>query len=241
MERKVIESNKVGDRIFQTERQNLEHFKDCLSRNDNIMLSFATFVHGSHFNIISQLADLDLHKFLYGNYPEYFQQRSRFTLPALFQEAWCLASALNFLHEELRLRTRPTSCAHMDLKPENILIFFSSNISVTVGRWKFGDFGIAIIEPWDAEAHGSRIDKGQQLAPGDVIRERSINPPREPGPFQAPEMQPNKGLRVSKSSDMWSFGCIIVLILAFAIGGHEEVQQLYKCRKDGYIDDYFYM
>ena len=243
MARKVIESNKIGDKSFQTERQNLEHFKDCLSKNGNIMLSFATFVHGSHFNIISELADLDLHKFLYGTYPEFSQQPSTFTPRALFEEAYCLASALNFLHEELRLRTGPISCAHMDLKPENILIegFFDSKTAMTVGRWKIGDFGIAVIEPLDTEAHGSRTGKGQQLAPGDVIRERSINPPREAGPFQAPEMQPNKGLRVSKSSDMWSFGCIIVMILAFSIGGPEEVQQLYKRRHDGYIDDYFYM
>ena len=242
MARKVIESNKIGDKSFQTERQNLEHFKDCLSKHGNIMLSFATFVHGSQFNIISQLADLDLHKFLYGIYPEFSQQRSRFTLSALFEEAWCLASALNFLHEELRLRTGPISCAHMDLKPENILIegFFSLNTDMAVGRWKIGDFGIAIIESMGAEARGSRTGEGQQLAPGDVIRERSINPPREPGPFQAPEMQPNKGLHVSKSSDMWSFGCIIAMILAFSIGGPEEVQQLYKCRKDNYVDDYFY-
>ena len=240
--RKVIESTKIGDKSFQTERRNLEQFKKCLSKNANIMLSFATFVHGSQFNIIFRLADLDLNNFLYGSYSEFSQRCAGFTPKVLFEEAWCLASALHFLHEELRLGDQKISCAHLDLKPENILVveFISSpDASTAVGRWMISDFGIAAIEPLDPEAHASWTGKGQQLTPGDVIRDRSMNPPRGPGPFQAPEMQPNKGWRVSKSSDMWSFGCIIAMILAFSIGGPEKVEQLYNCRKDD-SDDYFY-
>lgn len=149
---------------------------------------------------------------------------------------------VKFLHEELRLDNEKISCAHMDLKPENILVeelISSPNAGTVVGRLEISDFGIAVVGPLDPEAHASWTGKGQQLTPGDVIRDRSINPPRGPGPFQPPEMQPNKGLRVSKSSDMWSFGCIIAMILAFSIGGPEEVEQLYKCRNDG-TDDYFY-
>lgn len=245
MARKVIESTKLGTKSFYTERHNLQQFKDCLSKNDNIMMSFATFVHGSQFNIISPLADLDLHGFLYGQYPEFSQRCDNYTPGALFQEAWCLASALNFLHEQLNLRTGPISCAHMDLKPENILIeglLPSLNDEMAVGRWKISDFGIAIIRPLNPEAHGSRTSKEHQLAaPGDVIRDISMNPPRPPGPYQAPEMQPQKGLRVSKSSDMWSFGCIIAMILAFAVGGPKKVNELHDCRKKGHSDDYFYM
>lgn len=245
MARKVIESTKPGTKSFLTEKRNLEQFKDCLSKNDNIMMSFATFVHGSQFNIILPLANLDLHDFLYGNYPEKSQRCTGFTPRALFEEAWCLSSALNFLHEQLNLRTGPISCAHMDLKPENILIEGlspSPNGEMVVGRWKISDFGIAIIKPLDAEAHGSRASKEHQLAaPGDVIRDISMKPPRPPGPYQAPEMQPQEGLRVSKSSDMWSFGCIIAMILAFAVGGPEEVKQLHECRKHGHMNDYFYM
>ncbi len=245
MARKVIDSTKLGTKSFNTERRNLEQFKGCLSKNDNIMMSFSTFVHGSQFNIISPLADLDLHDFLYGNYGETSQRCTGFTPRALFEEAWCLANALNFLHEQLNLRTGPISCAHMDLKPENILVeglLPSPNGEMVVGRWKISDFGIAIIRPLDAEAHESRASKEHQLAAlGDVIRDISMKPPRPPGPYQAPEMQPQEGLRVSKSSDMWSFGCIIAMILAFAIGGPEKVRQLLECRKNGHTDDYFYM
>ena len=242
--RKVIESTKIGYKSFQTERKNLEQFKNCLSKNENIMMSFATFVHGSQFNIVYRLADLDLHEFLYGRYTGFSQRCTDFTPEALFEEAWCLANALDFLHEELKLRTGKISCAHMDLKPENILIeelLSSSNSGMSVGRWKIGDFGIATIRPVDTEAHETWTSQGQQFTPGDVIRDISMNPPREPGPYQAPEMQPNKGLRVSKSSDMWSFGCIISMVLAFAIGGPKKVEQLYDCREKGYLDDYFYM
>ena len=244
MARKVIESTKIGDKSFQTERQNLEQFKDCLSKNENIMMSFATFVRGTQFNIVSRLADMDLHQFLHGTYREFPQLCTRFTPEALFEEAWCLASALNFLHEELKTRQRKISCAHMDLKPENILVqqlVTTPSPDRVVGKWMISDFGIATIKPLDAEALESLTSKEQQLAPGDIIQDRSIDPPRGPGPYQAPEMQQHKGLRVSKSSDMWSFGCIIAMILAFAIGGPEMVRELRESRKIGYEDDYFYM
>jgi serine/threonine protein kinase len=63
--------------------------------------------------------------------------------------------------------------------------------------------------------------------------------PRGPGPWQPPEMQEG---RVTKSSDLWSFGCILATVLAFTLGGPEKVSELYLCRKcEGqYENDYFY-
>lgn len=243
MARKVIDIDR--SRSFQTENFNLEQFKKSLSTNKNIMMSFATFEHGSQFNIISPLANLDLHTFLHAEYGDFHQRSTGFTPQFLFEETWCLAFALKFLHAGLALPTGRVSCAHLDLKPENILVEWSTQAVSTVpgstsdtpvGRWKISDFGISVVKPLDiVEGHS-----GLALTPGDVIRERSVNPPRDPGPFQAPEMQRNRGLRVSTSSDMWSFGCIVTMILAFALGGPEKVSELYKCRKNEYPDDYFY-
>lgn len=249
MARKVIDIDKKGSKSFQTENFNLEQFKKSLSKNENIMMSFATFVHGSQVNIISPLANLDLHAFLHGEYGDFHQRSAEFTPRFLFQEAWCLAFALKFLHEGLALPSGRVSCAHFDLKPENILVEWSteavstvpgSTLDLPVGRWKISDFGISVVNSLDTVAGQTGFAAGQHLTPGDVIREKSMKPPRDSGPFQAPEMQKNKGLRVSTSSDMWSFGCIVTMILAFALGGPEKVRELYKCRSEAYSDDYFY-
>lgn len=245
MARKVIDIDDKGSKSFQTERFILERFKRSLSKNDNIMMAFATFKHGSQFNIISPFADLDLHTFLDGDYGDFHQRSAGFEPRFLFEETWGLAVALKFLHRELALPSGPVSCAHFDLKPENILVEWSrkavstdhvSTSDMYVGRWKITDFGISVVNPlYEVESRSSRF-----MTPGDMIRERSVNPPRDPGPFQAPEMQKHKSLRVSTSSDMWSFGCIITMILAFALGGPGKVGELYTARCEEYKDDYFY-
>ncbi|MCJ1469253.1 hypothetical protein MMC07_007886 [Pseudocyphellaria aurata] len=251
MARKVIEIDEKGKKSFLTESYNLEKFKQSLSKNENIMMSFATFEHGAQFNIISPLADLDLHKFLFGEYGDFLERSNGFTPHFLFQETWCLAFALKFLHEGLALPSGLVSCAHYDLKPENILVEWSTTAGSTapgspsdmpVGRWKLTDFGISVVNPRDPVEGQSGLAASQHLTPGDIIRERSMKPPRDPGPFQAPEMRKHKGLRVSTSSDMWSFGCVVSMILAFALGGPEKVWELHRCRdgEGAYSDDYFY-
>lgn len=235
MARKVIDIDERGRRSFQTENFNLERFKESLSKNDNIMMSFATFEHGSQFNIMAPLADLDLHTFLHGKYDDFHQRCSGFTPQYLMKETWCLSVALKHLHEGLALPSGRVSCAHLDLKPENILVEWSKKdvpMDLPVGRWLISDFGISVVQGLAAGPH---------LTPGDVIRERSIEPPRDAGPFQAPEMQRREGLRVSTSSDRWSFGCIVTMILAFTLGGPEKVTELHKCRSEAYPDDYFYI
>lgn len=249
MARKVIDIDKKGSESFQTESVNLEKFKQSLSENKNIMMSFSTFEHSSQFNIIFPLANLDLHTFLHGEYVDFHKRSHDFTPQFLWQETWRLAVALKFLHEGLALPSGHVSCAHYDLKPENILVEWSTIAGSTVpgspshtpvGRWKISDFGIAVVNPRDLVESRSGLAASQHLTLGEWIREKSVKPPRDPGPFQAPEMQKHKGLRVSTSSDMWSFGCVISMILAFALGGPEKVRELYKCRVETYPDDYFY-
>ena len=244
MARKVIDIDERGRKSFQTENFNLEQFKESLSKNDNIMMSFATFEHGSQLNIMAPLADLDLHKFLLGEYDDFHQRCPGFTPQYLLKETWCLSVALKHLHEGLTLPSGRVSCAHLDLKPENILVEWSTKavpMDLPVGRWKISDFGISVVQPLDNVGGRSGLAAGPHLTPGDVIRERSIKPPRDAGPFQAPEMQAREGLRVSTSSDRWSFGCIVTMILAFTLGGPEKVRELYKCRNEAYPDDYFYI
>jgi serine/threonine protein kinase len=247
MARKVFESRQDGNlanRSFETERRNLEQFKECLSGNQNIMLSFATFIHGSEFNIISPLADFDLAIFLYGKYSNFSQRAQNFTPHNLFSEAWRLCHAIHYLHDELYLYSNVhVQCAHLDLKPDNILVdWLPKNDSglPLVGNWKIADFGISDIASYLPNGQPARNSAGSKLPLGAIMRERSLRPIRRgEGPFQPPEMERQGVKEVSTTADMWSFGCILSMILAFALGGPEEVTRQHQYRTDG-ISDYFY-
>jgi serine/threonine protein kinase len=236
---------------FESEHQNLKLFKQCLDKHPNIMLSLTTFAHGTQFIIISPLADLDLHEFFEGKHGDIEKRRKDFTPKALLEEAKCLASALNFLHYGLQTQNRQLACAHLDLKPENILVQWCSSYTHPVGCWKIHDFGTSRIKDSSTEVLG--LGHRDLLAPGDFLRQFSLTtsrqfslttPRRPPGTFQAPEVQSSQERVVGRESDMWSFGCILAFILAFATGGRDNVQMLLKSlyRRDstGMKNDFFY-
>jgi serine/threonine protein kinase len=247
MAQKVIKGDARGSRSYQTERRNLDLFKKGVTDCDVILKNFASFVHGSSLNIIYPLADLDLHTFLEGNYTTFQNRADAFKPRHMLGQIRSLASALQFLHAELYIEGQMSECAHLDLKPDNILVFWRDDggTDECAGQWKITDFGISIVR--SREPGGGRTERrtDQRLAPGDIAREISsrersfIQAPRGPGPWQPPEMQEG---RVTKSSDLWSFGCILATVLAFTLGGPEKVDELYLCRRcEGqYENDYFY-
>ena len=199
------------------------------------MLSYTSFAHGSDFTIISPLADLDLHTFFEGKYPD-FPARSRgFTPAQLLYGASCLAGALSFLHEGLQPVgiSGKIYCAHLDLKPENILVVWNNR--EPAGRWLVHDFGTSKIKEKSSP---------QTLAFGDFLRQFSYTQPqRTPGPFQAPEVERAKEKVVGRESDIWSLGCILAVVLSFALGGPSHVAELFNSRvQEGVTEDndYFY-
>ncbi|KAF4626892.1 hypothetical protein G7Y89_g11265 [Cudoniella acicularis] len=222
-----------GPRDIRAEQDALNAFKECLGTHASIMLSLTTFTHGSYFNIISPLADLDLHDFLEGNYHDFDSRRLHFNPLYLIMEVTSLADALNFLHHRVRVRQKAIACAHLDFKPQNILVRWEPGYFV--GHWLITDFGTSKIK--------GPSDTASALAPGDFLTHFSLTKPqRAPGPFQAPEVQPGEDRTVGRESDLWSLGCLLAVVLSFAIGGPRHVSSLGKARfgpgEQG--NDYFY-
>ena len=247
--KKITTKTQRGRQNFETERKNLQHFKECLLNHTNIMQSFASFVHGPDFVILSPWADgRDLHKFLYfpqelfSNYPE---RSTGFTPNNIFMEIYSLAQALDFLHNQMGTSSgRKLTCAHLDLKPENVLVCFNSTGNTPVGRWKIGDFGLSNVEESVARGELVHVPPAQEhaagRAPGNILRDVSVRPlKRGPGPFQPPEVKNEQTAKVSTRRDVWSFGCILAMVLAFTVGGPEEVNRQLQWRAKG-TDDYFY-
>jgi serine/threonine protein kinase len=204
------------------------------------MQSYTAFLHGSDFNIISPLADLDLHTYFEGSYPDFHIKSRGFSPAHLLYGAACLAGALRFLHEGLQPVgiSEKIYCAHLDLKPENVLVTWQRGTNEPAGRWLVHDFGTSKIK------EGRQVRSSTSLvAPGDFIRQFSLTKAsRTPGPFQAPEVQATTERVVGTESDMWSLGCILAVVLAFALGGPPSVTKLANSRgHEEFDDDYFYI
>jgi serine/threonine protein kinase len=247
MAMKRIAAKKQRD--FRAETKALTHFTRCLLQSRNIMKSISSFVLGTDFVILSPWAEgKDLHQFLYYPdkvFPNFPELSRRFSPNNLLTEALSLAQALEFLHNQMTTdRGRKLRCAHLDLKPENILVCFPPDAhpdSCPVGQWKITDFGMAKVEQSVVGQEIVQEHQEQDPAPGNVLRDLSSQPPmRGEGAFQPPEVQTRDKAKVSTRRDVWSFGCVLAMVLAYALGGPEEVAKQHQFRATG-TDDFFYL
>lgn len=174
-------------------------------------------------------------------------------MPSLVNEASNLAHALHFLHTQIYVpvpgyRSEFLACCHMDLKPDNILVFRSPGNPV--GIWKITDFGISTLKQTTPSGGKGKDNLGVPTTVG-MIKDLTTKtfPQRNKGTFQAPEVnesiEPIGSKGVGRKSDVWSFGCILVLIFAFGLGGLQELKDFDKGRRQkdpdsGLIADYFY-
>ena len=217
------------------------------------MKHIAAIVHGNEFMIILPHANLyNLEIFLRGGYdPDPSTDYSRkiydfkTTFPIfntsvkwqhiLIEEAHHLASALKWLHEDLKIfGSFDRYLAHMDLKPANILLVGDSRSPA--GKWMLSDFGVSSFH----KATNKRAPDTPSIRD---VSYRLTSPGfqhtivRGHGPYQPPEVDLQNV--DSRKCDVWSFAGILCDILAFLIGKAAAVEDL---RSSRYVtgDDYFY-
>ena len=218
------------------------------------MKHIAAIVHGAEFMIILPHANLhNLEFFLRGGYkpdPGTDKRKKIYDFDvefcmldtpvklqrALVEEAHQLASALKWLHEDLTLfGSSNRYLAHMDLKPANVLLV--GDPKSPAGKWMLSDFGVSSFDKatnarvWDTP---SIHDVGLRL----TSRGSTDRIWRGKGSFQPPEVELENV--DSRKCDLWSFGCVLCDILAFAIGKTEAVDRFRNLRRDASDDDYFY-
>jgi len=160
----------------------------------------------SSYNFIFPLADMDLDQFLQQDAkPNHFCDNTAF-----LDELYGLASALNDVHEfrfqfkELDNTGMELLGCHHDLKPSNILIFGN--------RFVLADFGLSRL---------SAVSQGSKSRFKDVR-----------GDYFAPECMDEvyRQQSIGRSSDIWSFGCIIAEIATFAENGAVGVRNFRERR-----------
>lgn len=213
--------------------------------NIRIMKHIAALAHGGNVMILLPIAEhFDLDVFLRHGYKPtrdtkdermLYDFDARFPClkddelgAALVKELCELASAVQWLHEGNEAsQSLYRSLAHMDLKPENILVAEDSNL--LIGKWMLSDFGVSL------------FGLSQEVSQGQSARTTTSSyfdePRRGRGAYQPPEI---KHLGIDgRKCDVWSFGCILVDVMSFALGRKELFQKVRALRNRG-EDDYFY-
>jgi serine/threonine protein kinase len=197
---------------------------------------------GATFNIFFQWADLNLEEFFDREVRPPTIRNEMITPNNLLKESTWLASALEYLHTQLLDKDgKPVHCCHMDLKPDNILVMVRDP-AFPLGKWKIADFGISNIEPRSMSV-SIRDFYARTTTARPETRPAAIRSLRYPGPFQPPEAESSEQARYATQKDfndlkgdIWSFGCILLVVLVFATGGTPYVDELANRRQVYEVD-----
>jgi serine/threonine protein kinase len=209
---------------FEDERNILNLIRGSKIKHDMVMLDLGsiTVQEGplnkmvSH-SLIFELATFSLAEFLRD---ERRARRYR-TKNTLFAKVVDIVEALAYLHHHLTI-------LHLDIKPDNILVFERGSSHQDIENedgqelvWKLSDFGIA-------RKKNARVRTGLGRRDSSYYESRSsdISATRPAGSYQAPEVQQRGSSGVGRRSDVWSMGCVTLMVLAFVTNGATEVETL---------------
>jgi serine/threonine protein kinase len=198
------------------------------------MTSFASVVIGSRprqeCNLLFQWAESDLQRFLDGDYLPGATSQS-ITPRYLFSEAAGIATALSYLHTNLydKYYHQHIQLCHLDLKPNNILL--QVDPKHPHGKWKLTDFGISSVTRSSQPMTTRDLFVRTAVRTSSQAQENVPQDERVPGPYQPPETEPQlrqalPGSSQHHKSDVWSFGCVLLTVLLFSIGGSSYVEFL---------------
>ena len=95
---------------------------------------------------------------------------------------------------------------HHDLKPKNVLL--------TRGRFVLSDFGLSKLKTGEDSRTPFKVGQGHYLAPE----------------CEDPDSGFSKGF-ISRASDVWSLGCIMLEVIVFMVGGSDALSEFRKNRK----------
>ena len=176
----------------------------------------ASWEHGGCFYMLFPYAKSNLNDFLMKKISPISKTEK---LDWLLEQMRGLAKALDHVHNHLTpteqqrrgIEHRKRIGCHHDLKPQNVLVFTDDNIL------KISDFGLTEVE-----------DK-RSRNPGDPYSEKKKPPNADLG-YGAPEVV--NGAPTSRSSDIWSLGCIYLDLLLWFFGHQDNIEAFRKQRVD---------
>ena len=167
-------------------------------------------------------------------------RKERVVQKAMIEEMSQIAGALAWLHNGLDIAQEDKLfVAHMDLKPENILIYGDPrNVNTPVGRWTLTDFGISAFYR-DPKAPLNGLQNRQTRSSFEVVDVSSDQVHGGYGPYRSPEASLTGKHFDPRCCDLWSYGGILLDILAFAMHNDLGVQKLREARRRDLCDCFF--
>lgn len=232
---------------LEEEKEILSKLRNSLFDDSRVMTSLGTFNQlgtPRTLSIFFPVAEFDLDDYLFGKKNSNSIKQYPIDPTALIEEFACLAHALGYLHNDIRLSHGGEHfvCIHHDLKPANILVV--AERGAPVGRWKVTDFGLSRVKEAKKSPRGSTLYDHVPSVWASIT-----TPKRHRGAFQAPEIGKQGEKVVSPRSDVWALCCILCLVLIYAVGGNLSVKDFQTVRlrqkqsqgpSKSYEDDYFY-
>ena len=240
-QKEFIDYDPGTKRTFEAESSTIKQFIQATKSHENILVTRASLEWGDTYSLFFDLAKYSLW--------DYFEDPniSITTLEQkkkVFSHTIGLAGALAYLHDELFIAStgEQLCCYHLDLKPHNILVFEEGDNVI----WKVSDFGISQIKripasraKFEPEHRISFLDSIFRPDKLGADPSSGVANPRDAGTYTAPEAR-HKAERVTRTSDVWSLGCVMTLILTFLDNQRNGIKNFEDARMKDRDDDLFY-
>ncbi|KAJ8117087.1 hypothetical protein OPT61_g1629 [Boeremia exigua] len=207
---------------FEIERSMLEDLRNSNFAHRMILLDWGSFVIRDEEHrviqhcLVFECATYTLEEFLIGAQVA----QVSWTGSLLLSNVVDIVQALACLHDNF-------DTLHLDIKPDNILVFDRLRSQSEDGtliearfEWKISDFGLARTRN-AKERTGPLYDANRSAS-----HSTSLLATRPAGRFQAPEVQQRGSSKASRSSDVWSMGCIVLMVLGFVVDSPTKVSNL---------------
>ena len=190
---------------FRTELNILRKIRQSNLRHNAILLDWGSITESDETGVVIQHSLIfPLAKF---NLAQFLQDYSRFriytTNSILVEKLVDVVEALDFLHDKLNV-------IHLDVRPENILVF--ENGSSRSDHNDLDQHKLALV----LSSFGLSRERGGRQSIGHI----------SDGTYQSPENQAGVPSFASRRSDIWSIGCVALMMMAFIVNGPDEVTKL---------------
>jgi serine/threonine protein kinase len=230
---KLAEDN----RGYEAEWLIIQQFVRNLTNSRSVMMTRASLQRGTTFSVFFDLALGDLSNYMKeeGNRSDDWKWKRH-----ILCQTFLLAQGLNYLHNQLidESSHRLISCFHTDLKPSNILVVKAPSISdgdepLFDISFKITDFSVSRISYRNHKNVTGADVEGIDVKEADVGRPFHQESARDKSVTSsvgasmqclAPEALA-KNARVKASADIWAFGCVLSIVVAWVYGGQKAIER----------------
>ncbi|KAL9031170.1 MAG: hypothetical protein Q9180_006829, partial [Flavoplaca navasiana] len=214
-------------KAFEDEWHVVQKIQDANKKHRNIMSPIAALLHGEEagmkFSMFFPVATCNLREYLRAECPRWpaqvcplggfdIGQKRR-----IMYQAVGLVSALDHLHQGLDVEEDYSlSCWHLDLKSQNVLVTLTETDNDTNVLFQISDFGISRVKRI-RQTSQVKCERSYSAA---SLFQRNISPSLTEGragdasECLAPEAY-GEDSRVRETSDVWSLGCILSIVITF--------------------------